>query len=83
MLIFTETWLNCDTPDEAAELADCALHRADRTPEAGTKTGGGLCTPDLEYITVAADFNQANLRSVLPNFYQSINCPTRGDKTLK
>lgn len=44
VVIFTDTWLNSETPDEAAELADCELHRANRTPEAGTKTGGGLCT---------------------------------------
>lgn len=35
-----------------------------------------------EVFIVAGDFNQANLRSVLPNFYHNINCPTRGEKTL-
>lgn len=30
----------------------------------------------------AGDFNKANLRSVLPKFYQHVNCATRGNNTL-
>ena len=31
---------------------------------------------------ITGDFNQANLRSVLPNYHQLITCATRGSKTL-
>ncbi|XP_072362773.1 uncharacterized protein [Scyliorhinus torazame] len=37
--------------------------------------------PETLFI-VAGDFNKANLKSVLPKFYQHISCPTRGDNTL-
>lgn len=37
--------------------------------------------PDAFYI-VAGDFNKANLKSVLPNFYQHVTCATRGKNTL-
>ena len=33
-------------------------------------------------IVVAGDFNRANLKKVLPNFYQHVTCPTRGENTL-
>ncbi len=37
--------------------------------------------PDTAFIT-AGDFNKANLRQVMPNFYQHVSCPTRGPNTL-
>ncbi|XP_076745749.1 uncharacterized protein LOC112435595 [Maylandia zebra] len=33
-------------------------------------------------LIVAGDFNKANLRQVMPNFYQHVPCPTRGDRIL-
>ena len=38
------------------------------------------CHPDDVHI-VAGDFNQANLKSVLPKFYQHVSCATRGENT--
>ncbi|XDV17385.1 hypothetical protein PO909_023250, partial [Leuciscus waleckii] len=37
--------------------------------------------PDAAFI-IAGDFNKANLRKVMPNFYQHVTCPTRGNNTL-
>ncbi|KAI2643798.1 hypothetical protein H4Q32_029977 [Labeo rohita] len=37
--------------------------------------------PDAFYI-IAGDFNHANLKSVLPKFYQYVNFATRGNNTL-
>ncbi len=37
--------------------------------------------PDAASI-IAADFNKANFRQVMPNFHQHISCPTRGPNTL-
>ncbi|KAK7881961.1 hypothetical protein WMY93_028135 [Mugilogobius chulae] len=37
--------------------------------------------PDAALI-VAGDFNKANLKRVLPNFYQHVTCPTRGVNIL-
>ncbi len=37
--------------------------------------------PDAAFI-IAGDFNKANLKKVMPNFYQHISCPTRGLNTL-
>lgn len=37
--------------------------------------------PDGVYI-VAGDFNEADLRSVLPKFEQHVDIPTRGERTL-
>ncbi len=37
--------------------------------------------PDAAFI-VGGDFNKANLRQVMPNFYQHISCATRGSNTL-
>ncbi len=37
--------------------------------------------PDAAFI-IAGDFNKANLRQVMPNFYQHVSCPTRGPNTL-
>lgn len=37
--------------------------------------------PDGIFI-VAGDFNHVNMRTVLPNFYQHVTCPTREGKTL-
>ncbi|XP_076734249.1 uncharacterized protein lrrc38a isoform X1 [Maylandia zebra] len=33
-------------------------------------------------LIVAGDFNKANLRQIMPNFYQHVSCPTRGDRIL-
>ena len=40
-----------------------------------------LNNPDCVYI-VTGDFNQANLRSILPNYYQHVDFATRGEDTL-
>ncbi len=37
--------------------------------------------PDAAFIIVG-DFNKANLRQVIPDFYQYVSCPTRGPNTL-
>lgn len=37
--------------------------------------------PDTLSI-VLGDFNQVNMRTVLPDFRQQVTCPTRGDRTL-
>lgn len=37
--------------------------------------------PDAAIIATG-DVNEANLRQVMPNFYQHISCPTRGENTL-
>lgn len=43
-MVFTETWLNDNIPDNAIELEGCTVFRADRTAEDSGKTkGGGLC----------------------------------------
>ncbi len=31
---------------------------------------------------IAGNFNKANLRQIMPNFYQHVSCPTRGPNTL-
>lgn len=37
--------------------------------------------PDGVFI-IAGDFNQANMKTVLPKLYQHVHCPTRGKNTL-
>uniref|UniRef100_A0A8C7X192 Reverse transcriptase domain-containing protein n=1 Tax=Oryzias sinensis TaxID=183150 RepID=A0A8C7X192_9TELE len=37
--------------------------------------------PDGVHV-IAGDFNRANLKTVLPNFYQHVKCATRGENTL-
>ena len=37
--------------------------------------------PDGVHI-IAGDFNRANLKTVLPKFYQHVKCSTRGKNTL-
>uniref|UniRef100_A0A669EHA4 Reverse transcriptase domain-containing protein n=1 Tax=Oreochromis niloticus TaxID=8128 RepID=A0A669EHA4_ORENI len=37
--------------------------------------------PDGVHI-IAGDFNKANIKTVLPKFYQHVKCPTRGENTL-
>lgn len=37
--------------------------------------------PEAAFI-VAGDFNHANLKTVLPRFYQHVSCHTKGDRTL-
>ncbi len=37
--------------------------------------------PDAAFI-IAGDFNKANLRQVMPNFYHHVSCPTRGPNAL-
>ncbi|KAK0152118.1 hypothetical protein N1851_006483 [Merluccius polli] len=43
LLIFTETWLNPSVPDNAINLAERNIFRADRTADSGKSKGGGLC----------------------------------------
>ena len=44
VMIFTETWLNSNSPDSAIELAGRYTHRVDRTADGSGKTRGrGLC----------------------------------------
>ena len=44
VMVFTETWLHNDVPDNAIELAGRYTLRADRTADDSGKTrGGGLC----------------------------------------
>lgn len=40
--VFTETWLNDNTPDSAVQLDGLCLHRADRNTLSGKSRGGGL-----------------------------------------
>ncbi|KAK3509535.1 hypothetical protein QTP70_001183 [Hemibagrus guttatus] len=37
---------------------------------------------DTGTLIVAGDFNSANLKRAVPNFYQHITCPTRAERTL-
>lgn len=37
--------------------------------------------PDAALLVIG-DFNKANLKQVLPHFFQHISCPTRGERTL-
>ncbi len=37
--------------------------------------------PDATFI-ITGDFNKANLRQVMPNFYQHVSYPTRGPNSL-
>ncbi len=37
--------------------------------------------PD-DALIIAGDFNKANFRQVMPNFYQHVSCPTREPNTL-
>lgn len=41
--VFTETWLNDNTPDSAVQLDALCLHRANRNTLSGKSQGGGLC----------------------------------------
>ena len=34
------------------------------------------------FVIVAGDFNQANMKAVLPHFHQHVNCVIRGVNTL-
>ena len=44
IMVFTETWLNSELPDNAIELAGRYVLRADRTAgDSGKTRGGGLC----------------------------------------
>ena len=43
--------------------------------------GGGVVGEGFGVQIVAVDFNQANLKSVLPKFYQHVSCATRGENT--
>ncbi len=45
-LIFTETWLNNNVPDEALALDGRSLFRAARIKDSGKTRGGGLCVYD-------------------------------------
>ena len=62
-----------------------------KPPQANTTTAlkelhWTLCKLETIYLEaafiVAGDFNKANLRTMLPKFYQHIDCSTRAGKTL-
>ena len=57
-----------NTEEALNDLCDVITHYENSNPTA------------LSIIT--GDFNQANLRSVLPNYHQLITCATRGSRTL-
>ncbi|KAK0151949.1 hypothetical protein N1851_006689 [Merluccius polli] len=92
VLIFTETWLNADVPDSAIDMEGLTTFRADRS-SALSDTKEALNTlynsiselnsihPD-GVIIVAGDFNQANMRKVLPHYHQHVDFATRGTNTL-
>ncbi|GFN84896.1 reo_6 protein [Plakobranchus ocellatus] len=61
-------------------------HRDKIRDSFNTRDSKKLCNsenkdPDTHSI-ICGDFNQANLKTVLPNFYQHVTCPTRGINTL-
>ncbi|CAJ1076957.1 uncharacterized protein LOC125983400 [Xyrichtys novacula] len=60
-------------PDANAKVASNHLHSSIGSQESKY--------PDAVHI-VAGDFNHADLKTVLPKFYQHVKCTTRGDKTL-
>ncbi len=39
-------------------------------------------TTPMAFFIIAGDFNHANLKTVLPKFYQHVNFATRGNNTL-
>ena len=61
------------------------------TPSANTKDAPSTlyqsvsmmqnANPDCVYF-ITGDFNQANLRSILPNYYQHVDFATMGEDTL-
>ncbi|KAK0152182.1 hypothetical protein N1851_006413 [Merluccius polli] len=79
--IITETWLHPLIPDTAVQLAGCTNHRWDRNKDSDTINKLQQVHPDGVHI-IAGEFNQANLKSVQPKFYQHVKCPTRGSNTL-
>ena len=60
-------------PDANAKVANSHLHSSISSQQSKY--------PDAVHI-VAGDFNHADLKTVLPKFYQHVKCTTRGDKTL-
>lgn len=60
-------------PDANAKVASSHLHSSIGSQQSKY--------PDAVHI-VAGDFNHADLKTVLPKFYQHVKCTTRGDKTL-
>ena len=60
-------------PDADANIALAQLHDVIRKQQ----------SMEPETVTIiAGDFNHANLKVVLPKFYQHVKCATRGEKTL-
>lgn len=51
-------------------------------PELHDALGNNINKHPDTAIIIAGDFNKANLRHVMPNFYQHVSCPTRGLNTL-
>ena len=60
-------------PTANTEQALSVLYRAIRDMQS---------TPPESVFIVAGDFNQANMKTVLPNFYQHVDFATRGENTL-
>ncbi len=74
VFVFTETWLNDNMPDSTIQLHGLNCYRADRDSSQTNNTDG--------FFIIAGDFNHANLKTVLPKFYQHVNFATRGNNTL-
>ena len=59
---------HADTKDALSDLSNIVSKYENKDPNTAS--------------ILLGDFNQANLRSVLPNFYQVVTCPTRKSNTL-
>ncbi|KAK0155344.1 hypothetical protein N1851_002301 [Merluccius polli] len=77
LLIFTETWLNPPVPDNAINLAERNVFRADWAADSGKSKGGGLCIyvnnawcTDSSIIESHCSEN-AEYLMILVNFYRS------------
>ena len=60
-------------PDANVNTALSLLHNAINNHQRAHPNGAHI---------IAGDFNKANLKTVLPKFYQFVKCPTRGENTL-
>ncbi len=84
VLCFTEIWLHPGIPDSATEPTNLYIgwiHRLPCLDLCKDLNCSQTSNPDVAVI-VAADFNQANLKKVMPEFHQHIDCATRGINTL-
>ncbi|GFN78440.1 reo_6 protein [Plakobranchus ocellatus] len=75
-VVFSLFWTNANGMYvKAADTKEALDHLRDIISNSENKD------PDTHSI-ICGDFNQANLKTVLPNFYQHVTCPTRGINTL-